>query len=327
MGLPRSPPGSPFFFRPPSATGAALTATTETVPVNIGFVTGPTPYPSFAQSAAYIGGLNYNLPGGWELNASIDWGIGDNNGHKPAYDTAAFNAAMLAGQLDPFSGKTDPTIAANIRNNDSVLISHQEIHDYEFKGDGPLWTLPAGDIKLAVGGDYRQFVYDASQLNTSYTPAASNVLNNLLVKATRSTWAAFAELSIPLVGPANALPLIQSLSISAAVRHDELSNNGNSTTLNSQGAPFGVASVVNSAVTTNPKIGSTGLRWTISRYAAVTARPTVRRIWAIPSRSVPRREYSALVIFLPQILQSSFWCREIRTRYRDIRGINLRLSF
>jgi iron complex outermembrane receptor protein len=81
---------------------------------------------------------------------------------------------------------------------------------------GSLFELPAGSVRTAFGGTWRE---EEALYKTLY-------LNDFL---TRSTGALFAEVYVPLVGEANAFPLFNRLEFSAAVRYDDYSDFGDTT--------------------------------------------------------------------------------------------------
>lgn len=91
------------------------------------------------------------------------------------------------------------------------------------KLEGAIFATPAGEARLALGGQFRQEDYDNA--TGSY-------------KSDRNVKAAFAELFIPLIGDDNRLSLIRRLDLSLAARYENYSDFGPST---------------------NPKVG---LRWT-----------------------------------------------------------------
>ncbi|MGA0605281.1 TonB-dependent receptor domain-containing protein [Phenylobacterium sp. VNQ135] len=118
---------------------------------------------------------------------------------------------------------------AGYRLGDIGLKNTQDVSSIDLNIDGRLFDLPGGPVKLAVGGGYREEEF-ASVL--PYSTAA-----NRLRTVDRTVRSVYAEMAAPIVGEANARPLVQALDLSAAVRYDRYSAFGG---------------------TTNPKIG---LRW------------------------------------------------------------------
>ncbi|MBI2497712.1 MAG: TonB-dependent receptor, partial [Opitutae bacterium] len=93
---------------------------------------------------------------------------------------------------------------------------------YSASADGSVWDLPAGPIRLAVGGEYRierarttQAVPDDPRFNLS-----------LVGNFRRAVESAFAETRVPIVSEKQRLPLLHSLELSAAARYDTYSDIG-----------------------------------------------------------------------------------------------------
>ena len=84
---------------------------------------------------------------------------------------------------------------------------------------GVLYHLPGGDVKLAFGGAYRN---ESVGVNIVPPTLRSRPYD-------RHVFAEYAELEVPLVSGANALPLVQELVASAAIRHDDYSDFGSTT--------------------------------------------------------------------------------------------------
>ncbi len=104
-----------------------------------------------------------------------------------------------------------------------------------FGADGALFDLPGGAVRLAVGGDLR---WDKQKNNNiQNTVAASNTYwTENPTTATRDVQSFYGELFVPVVGAGNAMPGIERLSLSLALRTEKYSDFGR---------------------TTNPKIGVT----------------------------------------------------------------------
>ncbi len=96
------------------------------------------------------------------------------------------------------------------------------LKDYNFGLDGPLFTLPAGPVRLALGAEYT----DESSLVTTSSEITSAIGltipgNNALGK--RFDRAAYSEAYVPLVNPGMGIPLIARMELTAAVRYTDYS--------------------------------------------------------------------------------------------------------
>jgi outer membrane receptor protein involved in Fe transport len=76
--------------------------------------------------------------------------------------------------------------------------------------EGPIVHLPAGDARIAVGGGYRTNRLRA--FRTSGTPQD--------IDASQGVAFAYGELALPIVAPAQRLPLVHRLAVNAALRYE-----------------------------------------------------------------------------------------------------------
>src|SRR5262249_33076092 len=97
---------------------------------------------------------------------------------------------------------------------------------FNVKADGPVYSLSGGEIKAAVGGEFRRETYsnrDAAFLSTpSLQPAPDNSRH-------RTVTALFAELVVPFVSAEHSVPGIQLLQLSLAGRSEHYSDFGSTT--------------------------------------------------------------------------------------------------
>jgi iron complex outermembrane recepter protein len=91
--------------------------------------------------------------------------------------------------------------------------------------EGPLLEAVAGDVRLAVGAEYRDYAYESSNGSSN----SQGVTQLSAASAGRHLDSFFAELRVPLVGATNRYPGIERLTVSAAVRREQYSDFGNST--------------------------------------------------------------------------------------------------
>jgi len=80
----------------------------------------------------------------------------------------------------------------------------------ELGGDGPLFKLPGGDAKVALGAGYRTIGFERFALNG----AAVNTGRD------QDSYYAYGELELPLIGSAQGMPLVDRLTATGAVRYE-----------------------------------------------------------------------------------------------------------
>lgn len=130
---------------------------------------------------------------------------------------------LNSGRVNPF-GPNPPDVQAEV---DATQFREETLNGeatgwlFEGKATGDIFKLPAGSVAAAVG-----FQTGKQELEQRYHPAlqAGDVTgfggNTLNINADRDYWAAFAEVSIPVV---------KNLEFNAAVRYDDYSDFGSTT--------------------------------------------------------------------------------------------------
>jgi iron complex outermembrane receptor protein len=127
-----------------------------------------------------------------------------------------------------FLNSTDPQTALNVfsttgNNNPDTLhaILDETIDNLTTQARmgeatlrGPLMDLPAGPLQFAIGVNMRR------EELAFLSPQAGNI------RSDRTTKAAFAEVSLPLIGAAQAMPGVRSLELTGAARYDDYAREG-----------------------------------------------------------------------------------------------------
>jgi iron complex outermembrane receptor protein len=90
---------------------------------------------------------------------------------------------------------------------------------FDLKGDGPVFHIPGGDVRVAAGAQWRHETLSRERLDPTQNLDFS-------VKSKRSVWAAYGEGYIPIVGDENASPGLRRLEASVAGRYDHYSDFG-----------------------------------------------------------------------------------------------------
>ena len=85
--------------------------------------------------------------------------------------------------------------------------------------EGPLFELPAGPARLAIGGSVRSERIDTNDQTLAPPPSSSQILD-----ASRNSRSAFGELLIPLLGEKNSVPLVEKVTLDIAGRYDHYSD-------------------------------------------------------------------------------------------------------
>jgi outer membrane receptor protein involved in Fe transport len=121
----------------------------------------------------------------------------------------------LFSQVDTLASEVYSPPSFGYINGTPELRNLDTIEEADLKLDGTLWSSGGSSLKAALGASFRQ--EDFSSLIE---------FENLDRPTDRHIHAAFAEFYAPLVTAANALPGVQKLDLSAAVRDDSYSDFG-----------------------------------------------------------------------------------------------------
>lgn len=176
------------------------------------------------------GGLEQRL-GPWSIQ--LGGAYGRQKG-KADYTNLVNNARLTAALAD-----TNPATVLNVfgdgsANNpatlDRIRGSYGTIDDYSnwsaaLRADGPLFRLPAGDVRLAAGAEYRREAYDYFVKN-DISAATPNNAPYPGLPGPRHVKSLYAELLVPIFGPDNEIPGFRRLELSAAGRIEDYNQFG-----------------------------------------------------------------------------------------------------
>jgi outer membrane receptor protein involved in Fe transport len=227
------PVTNPFYVDP--------IGTRQPVRVQYSFVDDLGPETTSGRVEAYGLGLGAAAElGRWSIDLHGTWGRQD---EKRRIDNRINTARLAAALADPdpataynlfgSGGTNTPAAIARIRGSTSAA-NGGSVWSAALRADGPLVALPAGDVRLAVGAEYREERYRARPTISDVSTLAPVTLTPIDLPDPRNVRAAYGELSIPVFGEGLNLPGLHRLDLSAALRAERYSDFG---------------------ATTNPKLG------------------------------------------------------------------------
>ncbi|MCD7097844.1 TonB-dependent receptor [Stenotrophomonas sp. MMGLT7] len=141
-------------------------------------------------------GVDVFLPNDWTLSIGGTWGK-ESTGVDYTVVTAATGVSTLSRTA--------------YRNRSRA---------YEIGAEGPLFPLTGGDARLAVGAGYRNNAFQNRNLISGYTQVDGDIGSRF----------AYAELSLPFIGPEQAVPGVHRLALTGAVRGEDYDSFGGVTT-------------------------------------------------------------------------------------------------
>lgn len=135
-----------------------------------------------------------------------------------------------------------PEILARLVKPESPISSINEENTLNINARGVLFSLPGGDVHLAVGADWRQ---ERLETESSRPIIAGSAFSNSVGSVTLSSLpsdafsmqinsktqrSGYAELLLPVIGADNAMTGIEQLVLTGSVRYDSYHENGSSST-------------------------------------------------------------------------------------------------
>jgi iron complex outermembrane recepter protein len=176
----------------------------------------------------YMGtvGARFKFGAGWQATLSEAYGretLYDNAYNEVDQETlaAALADTSAATAFNAFSAVTNPSAVAGLRHED-VLHAVSTIETTSFIADGPLFDLPAGAAKIAVGLERRE----ESLSHTVPDLAGPSLYSSENARYSRHVGSAFTELSIPLLGSAGNQHAAPRLELTLAGRYEDYSDFG-----------------------------------------------------------------------------------------------------
>ncbi len=126
------------------------------------------------------------------------------------------------------SNRTSPASLAGLLDN-NFLNARQRFQNAKLVVGGPAFTLPGGPVQISAGAEGLRYTMRQHMVATANGgPITRNAVTTDL-DFSRKVYALFAETLIPLIGPDNAIPGVQRLNLSAAVRYDHYDDVGGTT--------------------------------------------------------------------------------------------------
>jgi hypothetical protein len=141
------------------------------------------------------------------------------------------------------------------------------VNEKGMKFDGPLFDLPGGQVKAAIGASYTGINFHFVRYDNSGAPNLAAAVASVDAQP-YDVWASFVQLNVPIFGDNNAIPFFRRLEFEVSWRHDQYGG-----TLNGG--------------TSNPKVGMT---WMLSEDAGLSLKGS----WGTSFRFANAGEYSPI---------------------------------
>ena len=217
LGLPQYPlgmsaaaaaaPSLPFPANSAPGTNGAPASGVFDFPQGVGFALGPnsnyvnTPSLIRMNTWGISPELTVKLGDEWSVRTGMHFGQSHDSSHFPGLNTVQAQCyitgctGIAAGQLNPLNvAAASGAVIADITNWETAQETTHQLFAVRSVVDGPLFALPAGDVKLAVGAEY-QNNKDATKV---YTGQLGVIQGRPYLSASRDVMSLFGEVHLPL---------------------------------------------------------------------------------------------------------------------------------
>jgi iron complex outermembrane receptor protein len=165
------------------------------------------------------------------LNGTTNAGGNTTTPSVPGTTTAVLTLPLTSGNaLDVWapaaSNRTSATLRQQLLDSTQLQIAHQTIKDFTLKFDGPLFTMPGGQVRAAVGAEYIEYTMREELSRERGTGPASSNSFTTFIDLGRDVKSAFVELLVPIVGTDNSFPGMREFEVNISGRYDDYSDFG-----------------------------------------------------------------------------------------------------
>lgn len=179
---------------------------------------------SRSRNLSGVVGVRGELPREWRYEGSLAYSYS-----KPEFDDP-LGFSITAANLNAALANPDPSRRPNLfydavsglnpnppgllqsLGSPNRLLERSIAWTYEVHADGPVYSIWSGDIRMAVGAEFREEYVDFPLVTPEDTFSAR--------PGNREVTGLYAEVRVPLISDRQHLPLVYGLEVSAAVRQD-----------------------------------------------------------------------------------------------------------
>jgi iron complex outermembrane receptor protein len=142
--------------------------------------------------------------------------------------TQALTAANALDIWNP-AGSTNRTSAAalaSLTDNANFNRQVQGVEQFRLSANGTAFSLPAGDVKVAFGGEFLGTQLYENTVQGANAGPSSQLSTQVQLNFHRRVYSAFAEVDVPVIGPDMHVPLVQKFAVDISGRYDDYSDFG-----------------------------------------------------------------------------------------------------
>jgi iron complex outermembrane receptor protein len=143
----------------------------------------------------------------------------------------ALNTPLTAANsLDVWHGLganlTSPSVYNSLYSYNTANTNLNTFNQAKLSAEGPLFALPAGEVRMAVGGEVMTAHLTQTLLGADNTGPTYSGSTQRLYHFGRNIDSAYLEFSVPILAPSNEIPLARAIDLDIAGRYDKYSDVG-----------------------------------------------------------------------------------------------------
>jgi iron complex outermembrane recepter protein len=135
-----------------------------------------------------------------------------------------------ANSLDVWHGLggnlTSPSVYNSLYSYNTSNTNLNTFNQAKLSAEGPLFELPAGEVRMAIGGEVMTAHLTQTLLGADNTGPTYSGSTQRLYHFGRNIDSAYLEFSVPVLAPGNEIPLARAIDLDIAGRYDKYSDVG-----------------------------------------------------------------------------------------------------
>jgi iron complex outermembrane receptor protein len=127
------------------------------------------------------------------------------------------------------TNRTSAAVKAALTDSGQTSVWNYATEQYRGGVDGKLFTLPGGDVHVALGTEFVHYTLDINKTSPNNTGPATTGSAYLHIPLKRSVTSAYGEILVPIVSPEMKIPFVNKLTVDVSGRYDNYDDVGDTT--------------------------------------------------------------------------------------------------
>lgn len=172
---------------------------------------------------AFLTGSTNSIATNFESKSKV-WGVAPSITFELENDWSFRLAGSLSRNVSATPGRRTFNFLTGVTTSQTNLQNKNRSKSLGLEAEGRLFALPAGDVRVSLGGGWRSSFFENRDLITGASTATPNGGGD------DSSYYGYGEVNIPLVAEEQDVPLVRHLTVNAALRRENYDSFGDTTT-------------------------------------------------------------------------------------------------